>query len=226
MKSSTNNSVQAFYDQTGKYFSQTRRWLWPEMLPYLNIIKQNDTVLDIGCGNGRLLEGIQNEVTYIGVDFSSALLLAAKKLHPLSTFIQADILESEIWQNLPQANALFCVAVLHHIPQEKLNFLFKQFSSHLKKGGFVYISSWNLLQKKYLSHHFSLRSIISKLKHRNLRSVMIPFQKIHYRSCQSYLHNDFISIAQKNDLKLDTAFFSGGTSYFSGRNIVQVYRKV
>lgn len=226
MQKPLTNQVQSFYDQVGDYFSHTRGWLWPEMLPYLNILKENDTVLDVGCGNGRLLGGLAKNTSYVGVDFSKSLLANARRLHPNSTFIEGDILSESTWQKLPIVSALFCVAVLHHIPRRKLPFLFQMFARHTKKGGLVYVSSWNLWQKRYLRHHLSLRSIWEKFKTHEIRSVLVPFQKTTMRYCVSYFHHDFEKPARQSGFVLEKAFFSGGTSYLSGGNLVQVYRKV
>ena len=54
-------------------------------------------VLDLGCGNGQLLEALRaagNPCRYTGVDFSDALLAAARETHgadPDATFVKDDV---------------------------------------------------------------------------------------------------------------------------------------
>jgi len=67
-----------------------QRHLWP-MLPELG----GKTVLDLGCGTGRLLEGLGSLGTgcYLGLDRSSAMLgRAAKKLRARGCLLRADCL--------------------------------------------------------------------------------------------------------------------------------------
>jgi ubiquinone/menaquinone biosynthesis C-methylase UbiE len=51
-------------------------------------------VLDLGCGNGQLLEFFKEKglaCDYTGVDFSAALLAVARRQNPEATFIQGDV---------------------------------------------------------------------------------------------------------------------------------------
>src|SRR3989344_1869775 len=224
--SKNDKGVAAFYDTVSQDFSASRKWPWPEMLPYLNILKRNDTVLDIGCGNGRILNGIKQKVDYLGVDFSRLLIAQAKKLHPKQRFVIGDILEPHTWNKLPKADVIFCVAVVHHIGKKDLSFLFKQFQSHLKKGGMLYLSTWNLWQIPYLKYHFSLRSLGLKVKDRDWRSVWVPFAGKHFRYCQAYTMSDVAKGLQASGLKQMASFFSQGNGYLNGKNLVLVCTKV
>lgn len=52
------------------------------------------SVLDLGCGNGQLLEFFKEKglaCDYTGVDFSDALLAVAHRQNPEATFIQGDV---------------------------------------------------------------------------------------------------------------------------------------
>lgn len=53
-------------------------------------IAPGDSVLDAGCGYGRLAECFDPE-QYIGVDFSPDFIALAQKLYPTHVFIQADL---------------------------------------------------------------------------------------------------------------------------------------
>jgi SAM-dependent methyltransferase len=64
------------------------------------------TLLDIGCGTGRLLDEIKKsgrtEISYRGVDLSPSLLEAARKKHPQADFICGDPFDlPEIWSASP-----------------------------------------------------------------------------------------------------------------------------
>lgn len=56
--------------------------------------RDRPTILDLGCGNGQLLEFFKAngfDCDYTGVDFSESLLTVARQEHPLATFLQGDV---------------------------------------------------------------------------------------------------------------------------------------
>ena len=64
------------------------------------------TLLDVGCGTGRLLDQIKASgrtgISYSGIDLSPMLIEAAQKKHPEANFRQGDPFEvSEIWDKQP-----------------------------------------------------------------------------------------------------------------------------
>lgn len=74
------------------------------------------TVLDVGCGYGRLAEKlaeIRPDMVYTGVDVSPDLLAAARARHP-----QGEYIESSIADFSPRRkwDLVLCVQVLMHIP--------------------------------------------------------------------------------------------------------------
>jgi 2-polyprenyl-3-methyl-5-hydroxy-6-metoxy-1,4-benzoquinol methylase len=155
-------SVQQMYDEIGSHFSRTRQKTydedgspnWPVTTKYLKELKSGQTVLDIGCGNGRLVAGLPAGVAYIGKDFSETLLAEARRLYPNHEFAYGNVVEPEMWSQLDRYDAIFCVAVLHHIPSrdQQLSVL-SQAKKHLKRGGFMYLTVWNLWQEKFLQYH-------------------------------------------------------------------------
>lgn len=60
---------------------------------YLQALKKEGCMLDVGCGEGILLErlGAANYAKFVGIDWSPAAIeQAQKKQHPRSVFVQAD----------------------------------------------------------------------------------------------------------------------------------------
>ena len=167
------NRTKQDYQGIGKYFSKMERSLWPEMKKYLKQVKKNDSILDVGCGEGRLIQGIKTP-RYTGTDFSPTLLEIAKKRYPKRKFLLRDITTEKGWKGLKEYDKVFCVAVIHHLATKKEQlFVMKQIKKHLKTNGTAYISVWDLWQKKFWKEH--LKSIIQKTK--NWRVVEIPFRQ-------------------------------------------------
>ncbi|HCW31121.1 TPA: hypothetical protein DGD59_00140, partial [Candidatus Collierbacteria bacterium] len=84
-------SVKNIYDNIGKEFSSSRQYIWPDLKPYLKNVKSGSSVLDVGCGNGRLLLGLPEKTKYTGLDISKELLKEAERAHPEHKFYETDI---------------------------------------------------------------------------------------------------------------------------------------
>jgi ubiquinone/menaquinone biosynthesis C-methylase UbiE len=166
--------VKRNYEEIAEDFSETRnKQLWPELIKLTEEVKNGDKVLDVGCGNGRLLEAFKGkEIEYIGVDNSKKLIELAKKRNwKLEIgnwkFIIGDILELS---KLPQINFdyVYCVAVLQHIPGRGLQVAaLKQLKNKINEQGKIIITVWNLWsQNKFrrLILRFALLKLIKKNK--------------------------------------------------------------
>lgn len=178
--------VKNVYNKIAEQFSASRNYIWPDLKPYLDKVKPNSSVLDVGCGNGRLLLGLPPKTKYTGLDISEKLLGEAEKLHPNQNFIETDVTKDTIWKHLPKFDFIFCVAVIHHLPTTKEHlFLLSQIQKHLKPGGKVLISAWNLWQPKYLKYHLDLQTKLQNPFH-----LYIPFQghkRFHFAFTKPYL---------------------------------------
>jgi len=149
------------YDEIGVHFSRSRQktygsksFNWPVTDKYLQKLQSGQSVLDIGCGNGKLVSGLPAGVKYLGTDFSKTLLSEAKRLYPHRDFRFGNVAESKHWAKLGLFDAIFCVAVLHHIPKkEQQLYVLREAKYHLARGGFLYLTVWNLWQKKFLQYH-------------------------------------------------------------------------
>lgn len=179
------------YDEIGTHFSRTRQKSygngesknWRVTDKYLSRLRAGESVLDIGCGNGKLVSGLSEGVEYLGTDFSKTLLAEAKMLYPKHRFCYGNVVESAHWAKLGQYDAIFCVAVLHHIPDKKQQiYVLKQAKKHLKKGGFMYLTVWNLWQEKFLQSH--LESM--ELKKTDEKWVEIPYNRDWKRFCVAF----------------------------------------
>lgn len=187
------SSVKDVYNRIGTQFSSSRGYIWPDLKPFLVGVPPHATVLDVGCGNGRLLLGLPETVNYIGLDFSTVLLEKAIENHPKARFIEADITKPDAWLELPRFDYIFCIAVIHHLESRKEQlFLLKQIKAHLKPDGKCLITAWNLWQPKLMKHHLSLKSLNVKFKMKNLKYLSIPFQdqpRFHFAHTKPYLEN-------------------------------------
>ena len=152
------------YDLIAGDFSRKRQGLWPELLPFAGYVKPGGRVLDVGCGNGRLRALFKDmDVRYTGVDNSNKLLRLAKENQELriknQEFAVTDALALPFGDN--RFDAVFSVAVLHHIPSDKLRLKFlREAGRVLRDDGALVVTVWNLRRLKFLKYR--VRALLNK----------------------------------------------------------------
>lgn len=213
--------MQDFYNQAGVHFSRTRQKKygrgscnWVVTDQYLNRLKTGQSILDLGCGNGKLVTGLPKGVAYLGTDFSETLLSEARILHPEYEFRYGDVLDPKDWDQLGLYDAIFCVAVLHHIPQrENQVYVLAQIKKHLNADGFAFLTVWNLWQKRFLKYHLESH-------------VEVPYNKKWKRYCVAYELPEMMQLCVDAGLTVKEIFYADRNGNKSnvqgGENLVVV----
>lgn len=165
------NIVKRNYEEIAGQFSEARkRYLWPELIKLSEEIKNGQKILDVGCGDGRLLRAFKyKDIDYTGIDASEKMIKIAKEKFSGTgyKFLTGDILELS---GFPKINFdyVFCVAALQHIPGRDLQIAaLKQMKNKVSENGKIILTIWNLWsQKKYrkLIFKFFLLKLIGKNK--------------------------------------------------------------
>jgi len=176
------------YQEIAADFDMTRQKLvWPELTKIVANTKDGDSVLDVGCGNGRLLEAFQDKnINYLGVDNSLELIALAQKNYPNYKFLVKDILDLSCLDK--QYDLVISVAVLHHLPSFELRCqALQQMLSVVKDGGQIMFSVWRLWNnKKY--RPLLLKNIWQKIIGRyelEIGDLLFPWKK---GTSQRYYH--------------------------------------
>lgn len=55
-------NVHKVYDDIAEHFSETRHTPWPQVEQFVRSFGSGDTLIDIGCGNGKYLQSNENIV--------------------------------------------------------------------------------------------------------------------------------------------------------------------
>jgi 2-polyprenyl-3-methyl-5-hydroxy-6-metoxy-1,4-benzoquinol methylase len=149
-----------FYDRFGDHFSATRQRIQPGVRRIVDLLKGDESILDLGCGNGglaRTLAKCGHSGSYLGVDFSLPLLQAAESLPESfpARFVQADLTElSRFMDQLSSAGGWSVVtsfAVLHHIPSSELRLNLLRIVRQLVRDDGLFIhSTWQFLNSEQL----------------------------------------------------------------------------
>lgn len=150
------------YDSVAKTFAQSRRGMsWPEIDEIMKYIRlydvKTESILDIWCGSGRLLESLQkHDITwsYLWIDVSSWLIDEAAKDFPENAFRLLDMKDvSSLEQKF---DCVFLIASFHHLQTyEERQQVLRQLQEILCEGGYVFFLNWYLIgwqnSKKYHS---------------------------------------------------------------------------
>jgi tRNA (uracil-5-)-methyltransferase TRM9 len=149
-----------FYTRFGDSFSATRHRIQPGVRRVLGRLKGDESILDLGCGNGELARELAKQGhrgPYLGLDFSLPLLQDADS-QPQGLF--ARFLETDITQlsniedqlSIPGGWSLITAfAALHHIPSEEIRLNILQAVHKLLAGnGNFILSNWQFLKSEKL----------------------------------------------------------------------------
>lgn len=231
--------VKDHYDTIGLHFAETRRKkMQEELIPFVKKIKPGMRVLDVGCGSGRLLSELEGKkINYVGIDFSQTLIDQAKTQFPKNRFLLADISKSDSWQKLGKFDAIFCLGVLHHIPdRRRQHVILQRMFQHLNPDGFMFISIWNLWHFRFLKLH--IRQWRKKWEYKNLSFIWVPYSvsdgkkivKRVRRFCKAYLPGELIQLVKQVGFRVDTYYYAakGKThlSIFKGDNFCLLAKKI
>jgi alkylated DNA repair protein alkB family protein 8 len=151
--------VQKDYEAIAEEFSKTRQYAWPEFLHFKKYINEGNTIVDLGCGNGRLYDSVKDlkNIKYIGIDNNKKFIQLAQKKYSSTQFVIGDAL------NIPlnkEADIVLSIASLHHIASSRLRKkCVQEIRKIVKKDGYVIVTVWNLFQKRYMK--YIIKSLIN-----------------------------------------------------------------
>jgi len=156
-----------FYTRFGDSFSATRHRLQPGVRRALERLQGDESILDLGCGNGELARELakrRHRGPYLGVDFSLPLLREAETQPEgfSAKFIQVDLTQLSAISNQLLAvsdqqlaaggwSVVTAFAVLHHIPSTELRLSILRIVRQLLRDDGVFIhSNWQFLNSTKL----------------------------------------------------------------------------
>jgi alkylated DNA repair protein alkB family protein 8 len=177
-------SLQVGYDQVAQHFSDTRFMLWPEMRDWKNYIKDGQNILDIGCGNGRLLELFaEKKVQYTGLDISAELIKIANKKCQQYNVSQISFQVGDM-RYLPFANdsydLVFAVSALHHLPHHLNRWLaLSEIFRVLRPGGLLLMTNW-YLWNTFSNRKFQIKkqTLLNWWRGLDIHGLYIPWKDV------------------------------------------------
>lgn len=212
-----------FYNKFGDQFSATRQRLQPGVKKILETIKDDESVLDLGCGNGHFLNQLfesGHTASLLGVDFSLPLLRDAGSslgvtfkevdLTKLSENREQLLVESGKWK------VITCFATLHHIPSNEIRLdILRTVKKLLDKNGKFILSNWQFLNSEKLKSRIQSWEKVGLTKEDvdendyllDWRSGGEGLRYVHHFSA-----NELAELANQVEMQVEAEFLSDGES--------------
>lgn len=150
---------------------------------FISLVNPPAKVLDLGCGPGSDTKILSEKYSVTGVEIVKKFADIATFENPNAEIINADIITYDLPQN--EYKGVWSRDVLHHIPEEHLESVFKKISDSLVDGGVLYVivregvgEIYEKERKKYSEmqrfyHLFSVEELETRAKGAGLTVVKI-----------------------------------------------------
>ena len=173
------------YDAISHHFSKTRYAAGSWLASLTKTVSKNDSVLDIGCGNGRLLDALPEEVEYTGIDVSEQLIGEARKKYSKHALDFKAFDGMHIPFPDRSFSAVYMLAAFHHIPkplqQPFMNECYRVLSDH----GRLVLTAWHLWRQPFLG--YLLHSFRDKNK-LDFFDIYVPWKNQQKQLGKRYFH--------------------------------------
>jgi ubiquinone/menaquinone biosynthesis C-methylase UbiE len=145
--------VKNVYESIATHFDNTRSYKWSWVNEFLNSLKANSIIYDIGCGNGRnMINNNSKNFIFTGIDNCEKFvtLCKSKNLNVINANMTAIPLKSN------SADAILCIAVFHHLEnkENRVNALLEM-KRLIKIGGKIMLSVWSINQPQKTRRSFN-----------------------------------------------------------------------
>ena len=153
--SNSNNNLETIYvkevyEEIAPHFSNTRSYKWSWVIEFLDSLKTDSIVYDLGCGNGRNMD--HGSLKFIGIDNCESFVSICKSKN--LSVINSNI--TKIPLNNNSADAIICIAVFHHLSsmENRIQSLLEM-KRLVKPGGKILISTWSINQPQKTRRTFN-----------------------------------------------------------------------
>jgi len=199
--------VRDTYDRIGGHFSKTREYAWPEVESFVESAEQADLALDVGCGNGRHVETLQDQAERVlGVDVSRPLLDAALERVPDASFLLGDASRLPIGRD--RIGLAVYVATLHHLPSKEARIdSLDELARVLDPNGRALVSAWSAAHDRFDAPADAEVGFDTTVEWTLPGGETVP------RFYHIYTPDEFRSDIESSDLALDEFEVSSGNCY-------------
>lgn len=129
---------------------KVKRWLVENIYK----LQSGESVLDLGCGTGDILNYFPKGIKYFGIDIRENYISAARKKSNAGVFFVGDAIKflEEKSGVIEKVNLIICNGFLHHLNDEEAKNLLGNVRNFLKNGGrCVFLEPVYLLHQRKFS---------------------------------------------------------------------------
>lgn len=200
------------YNKIYKEFDKSRYSIWVKVKEFLDSLEDNKIILDAGCGNGKyikyIIENLKMKQIY-GIDYSCEFIKLCSEKFNNSNIIFKEMNITNL--NFPDNHFdyIISIAVIHHLNPENRIKMIKELVRVVKNNGLILISAWGIIRTDNFKLPNTLKNA-TKLNDNN--DYLIPFKSnniIYQRYYHLYQNNelfDFISGLNLNLKIIDSCF--------------------
>ena len=145
--------VKEVYEEIAPHFSNTRVNKWSWVIDFLDSLKKDSIVYDLGCGNGRNMD--HGSLKFVGIDNCESFITICESKN--LSVINSNI--TKIPLNNNSADAIICIAVFHHLSssENRIQSLLEM-KRLIKSGGKILLSTWSINQPQKTRRTFKSRN--------------------------------------------------------------------
>lgn len=141
------------YNKFASTFSKSRKNMkWEELNYFIDNYLKNSgfSLLDIWCGNGRLLSHLNQNLDdinfdYVWCDASSLMIEEAKNIHKNDNFYVLNMLNLEEFNIWKKFDFIVFIASFHHLDSfEDRELVLDEAKKLLKKDWIIFMTNWSL----------------------------------------------------------------------------------
>jgi len=204
-----------------------------EIRRFVDYVRERESVLDVGCGDGRVFETFKEKgVSYAGVDLSDDVISKAKTRWAKEVAEGRVAFEVGDLLDLPVEDGRFDVVVaagvLHHVPSQAYRVqALSELARSVRPGGYALIAVWNLWQPRHWG--VLLHQMFGKKNGWDFGDLKISWKKPHF---PRYYHAFRMKELKKlcEDVGLDVVeqhYVHKGdlVDWLHGENLVTIARK-
>lgn len=207
------------FDSIAQEFSDTRKNSWKEFDLFLPFLASKRFLVDLGCGNGRLVPFLRSNTVaadYIGIDISPTLIKECKQTYPKEKFIETSMAYLPLKSS--SADIIIASASLHHLKtKDQRERTIREVARVLKKDGVFIGLVWNMHQPRFwrlwLEFDNGWRNIIVPWHSRDGKTTNRYYYAFNKRILQKLLAPSF------DEISIEYVSGTKKSSLFGGRNI-------
>ncbi len=171
---SLNTDVKTTYNTIADEFSRTRYTIWDAVKVFLDDIKPNTVLADIGCGNGKNML-YRKDITNIGMDICENFVKICREERNLSV-THGNILNIPFDSNI--ADNTISIAVIHHLKTiEERILAISELIRITKPGGHIMIYVWCFEQDTKSKRQFKTQDEMVPFK--NIQGEILSYRYYH-----------------------------------------------